>query len=60
MIYVMIIQYRVVTYHAFVDDGFWDIIGEEANNDRAGSNNEVGGTPYAYIPFIWTEVYIRN
>ncbi len=49
-------KYRVVTYHAFSSDGFWDIYSNKG--DGIGPKKELlGGTPYSYIPYTWTEVY---
>ena len=49
-------KYRVVTYNAFVEDGFWDVLSKEG--DRVGPKKELPvGTPYSYIPYSWTEVY---
>ena len=49
-------KYRVVTYHAFNSDGFWDIYSNKG--DGIGPKKELqGGTPYSYIPYTWTEVY---
>lgn len=50
------LKYRVVTYHAFNSDGFWDIYSNKG--DGTGPKKELpGGTPYSYIPYTWTEVY---
>lgn len=50
-------KYRVITFKAFVDDGFWDVLPGE-DGDRTGPKNELpGGKPYSYIPYSWTEVY---
>ena len=50
-------KYRVVTYNAFVDDGFWDIYYNK-KGDGIGTKGELPfGTPYSYVPFTWTEVY---
>ena len=35
-------------------DGFWDILG---GNDTVGPQGELGGTPYPYVPFEWTESF---
>ena len=49
-------KYRVVTYNAFVSDGFWDIFPGEG--DKEGKKKELpGGNPYPYITYTWTEVY---
>jgi RHS repeat-associated protein len=42
------------TYTAFSGDGFWDIF---SGGDLAGSEGELGGTPYAYNPYSWIETY---
>ena len=36
------------------DDGFWDIFWGE---DQTGPNGEIGGTPYRYNAFEWSETY---
>ena len=52
-------KYRVVTYNAFVSDGFWDVL--PGKGDGQGPKKELpGGTPYSYIPYSWTEVYKKN
>ena len=50
-------KYRVITFRAFVDDGFWDVLSGK-DGDRTGPKKELpGGKPYSYIPYSWTEVY---
>ena len=50
------LKYRVVTYHAFNSDGFWDIYSNKG--DGIGPKKELpGGTPYSYIPYTLTEAY---
>ena len=49
-------KYRIVTYHAFIADGFWDIY--SGKGDGIGPDKELPfGTPYSYIPYSWTEIY---
>lgn len=42
------------TTYTISGDGFWDIFWGE---DQKGSNGELGGTPYNYEPFSWSETY---
>jgi len=42
------------TFVGFSGDGFWDIYG---GSDYGGPQGELGGTPYAYKPYMWTETY---
>jgi len=44
------------TFVGFSGDGFWDIYG---GNDYGGPQGELGGTPYAYKPYVWTETYVN-
>lgn len=42
------------TTYTISGDGFWDIFWGE---DKKGPNGELGGTPYSYESFSWSETY---
>jgi RHS repeat-associated protein len=45
-------KYRVTNFTAFIRDGFWDIIGGDDGQGKAGELPF--GKPYSFVPYKWT------